>query len=60
MKCFCICCEQTLGKVGCVQQIYHDSDLKVEVCSTCWTYNPSAVTKVASADGTAVPHSSGG
>ncbi|GAB1601619.1 E3 ubiquitin-protein ligase MIB1-like isoform X2 [Argonauta hians] len=49
----------TLGKVGCVQQIYHDSDLKVEVCSTCWTYNPSAVTKVSSADGSAVPHSSG-
>ncbi|KAF2362492.1 Zinc finger ZZ-type [Trinorchestia longiramus] len=38
----------TLGKIGRVEQIYHDSDLKVEVCGTSWTYNPSAVTKVAS------------
>jgi E3 ubiquitin-protein ligase mind-bomb len=38
----------TLGKVGRVQQIYHDNDLKVEVCGTSWTYNPAAVTKVAS------------
>ena len=36
----------TLGKIGRVQQIYHDSDLKVEVCGTSWTYNPAAVTKV--------------
>lgn len=42
---------QTLGKVGRVQQIYHDNDLKVEVCGTSWTYNPIAVTKMASADG---------
>lgn len=41
----------TLGKVGRVQQIYHDNDLKVEVCGTSWTYNPIAVTKMASADG---------
>ncbi|XP_023313417.1 E3 ubiquitin-protein ligase MIB1 isoform X2 [Trichogramma pretiosum] len=40
----------TLGKIGRVQQIYHDGDLKVEVCSTSWTYNPQAVTKVASID----------
>ncbi|XP_065331956.1 E3 ubiquitin-protein ligase MIB1 [Cloeon dipterum] len=40
----------TLGKVGRVQQIYHDNDLKVEVCGTSWTYNPLAVTKVASSD----------
>uniref|UniRef100_A0A8C7DWL7 E3 ubiquitin-protein ligase MIB1 n=1 Tax=Naja naja TaxID=35670 RepID=A0A8C7DWL7_NAJNA len=39
----------TLGKVGRVQQIYSDSDLKVEVCGTSWTYNPAAVSKVASA-----------
>ncbi|PIN88191.1 hypothetical protein AB205_0169340, partial [Aquarana catesbeiana] len=39
---------QTLGKVGRVQQIYSDSDLKVEVCGTSWTYNPIAVSKVAS------------
>ncbi|XP_055349555.1 E3 ubiquitin-protein ligase MIB1-like isoform X2 [Paramacrobiotus metropolitanus] len=37
----------TLGKVGRVQQLYHDGDLKVEVCGTSWTYNPLAVTKVA-------------
>ncbi|XP_045487539.1 E3 ubiquitin-protein ligase MIB1 [Pieris rapae] len=41
----------TLGKVGRVQQIYHDNDLKVEVCNMTWTYNPSAVTKIASANG---------
>ncbi|XP_067677818.1 E3 ubiquitin-protein ligase MIB1-like isoform X1 [Haliotis asinina] len=50
----------TLGKIGRVQQIYHDNDLKVEVCGTSWTYNPSAVTKVASADGAAIGCSSGG
>ncbi|KAL9692296.1 hypothetical protein quinque_016494 [Culex quinquefasciatus] len=38
----------TLGKAGRVQQVYHDNDLKVEVCNTSWTYNPLAVTKVAS------------
>jgi E3 ubiquitin-protein ligase mind-bomb len=42
----------TLGKIGHVQQIYNDNDLKVEVCNTTWTYNPLAVTKVASKDGT--------
>ncbi len=42
---------QTLGKIGRVQQIYHDNDLKVEVCGTSWTYNPTAVTKVASDSG---------
>ncbi|XP_070556888.1 LOW QUALITY PROTEIN: E3 ubiquitin-protein ligase MIB1-like [Ptychodera flava] len=47
----------TLGKIGRVQQIYHDNDLKVEVCGTSWTYNPAAVTKVAS-DGTALGSSS--
>jgi E3 ubiquitin-protein ligase mind-bomb len=49
----------TLGKIGRVQQIYHDNDLKVEVCGTSWTYNPAAVTKVASADGAAVGNSAG-
>ncbi|XP_013418712.1 E3 ubiquitin-protein ligase MIB1-like isoform X2 [Lingula anatina] len=49
----------TLGKIGRVQQIYHDNDLKVEVCGTSWTYNPTAVTKVASADGATVGNSSG-
>ncbi|XP_020283075.1 E3 ubiquitin-protein ligase MIB1 [Pseudomyrmex gracilis] len=49
----------TLGKIGRVQQIYHDGDLKVEVCSTSWTYNPQAVTKVASNDGSLPGHSSG-
>ena len=51
---------QTLGKIGRVQQIYHDNDLKVEVCGTSWTYNPVAVTKVASSDGTVPGTSSGG
>lgn len=45
--------------MGRVQQIYHDNDLKVEVCSTTWTYNPLAVTKVASSDG-ALPGTSSG
>lgn len=48
----------TLGKIGRVQQIYHDNDLKVEVCNTSWTYNPAAVTKVAS-DGSLPGTSSG-
>lgn len=39
-----------MGKIGHIQQIYHDNDLKVEVCETTWTYNPLAVTKVASKD----------
>lgn len=33
--------------------------MKVEVCSTTWTYNPLAVTKVASSDG-AMPGTSSG
>ncbi len=52
-------CVQTLGKVGRVQQIYHDNDLKVEVCGTSWTYNPAAVTKIAS-DGSLPGASNGG
>lgn len=59
MNSFKIYILQTLGKVGRVQQIYHDNDLKVEVCSTTWTYNPLAVTKVASSDG-AMPGTSSG
>lgn len=50
----------TLGKVGRVQQVYHDNDLKVEVGHTSWTYNPMAVTKVASATDAAVPVTSSG
>ncbi|XP_017784755.1 PREDICTED: E3 ubiquitin-protein ligase MIB1 [Nicrophorus vespilloides] len=42
----------TLGKIGHIQQIYNDNDLKVEVCNTTWTYNPLAVTRLASKDGT--------
>lgn len=52
--------QQTMGKIGRVLQIYHDGDLKVEVCSTSWTYNPQAVTKVASSDGSVPGNSSGG
>lgn len=48
----------TLGKIGRVQQIYHDNDLKVDVCGTSWTYNPAAVVKVASSDGS-IPGSTG-
>ncbi|XP_070396525.1 E3 ubiquitin-protein ligase MIB1 isoform X1 [Dermacentor albipictus] len=48
----------TLGKIGRVQQIYHDNDLKVEVCGTSWTYNPLAVTKMSS-DGAVAGVSSG-
>ncbi|XP_026470111.1 E3 ubiquitin-protein ligase MIB1-like isoform X2 [Ctenocephalides felis] len=40
----------TLNKIGRVQQIYHDNDLKVEVCGTSWTYNPNAVTKISPTD----------
>lgn len=29
-----------------MQQVYHDNDLKIEVCNTCWTYNPLAVNKI--------------
>ena len=29
-----------------VQQIYHDNDIKVEICNTFWTYNPAAVSKI--------------
>lgn len=42
-----------------MQQIYSDSDLKVEVCGTSWTYNPAAVTKIAPS-GSAVTNASGG
>ena len=42
----------TLGKVGCVKQIYHDNDLKIDVCGTSWTYNPQAVLKISSANDT--------
>ncbi|KAG8442174.1 hypothetical protein GDO86_011104 [Hymenochirus boettgeri] len=49
---------RTLGKVGRVQQIYSDSDLKVEVCGTSWTYNPAAVSKVASV-GSAISNATG-
>ena len=41
---------KTLGKIGRVQQVYHDNDLKIEVGNTSWTYNPLAVTKIASAN----------
>ncbi|VVD01744.1 unnamed protein product [Leptidea sinapis] len=49
----------TLGKIGRVQQIYHDNDLKVEVCNMTWTYNPNAVTKLASSDGSLPDNSPG-
>lgn len=39
---------ETLGKVGRIAEIYHDNDLKVEVCGNSWTYNPLAVVKISS------------
>lgn len=50
---------KTLAKIGRVQQIYHDGDLKVEVCGTCWTYNPLCLSKMAS-DGSVPGGASGG
>lgn len=51
----------TLGKIGRVVQIYHDNDLKIDVCGTSWTYNPLAVTKmVSSTDGSIASSSNGG
>lgn len=41
----------TLGKIGRIAEIYHDNDLKVEVCGNCWIYNPLAVTKISSNGG---------
>lgn len=41
----------TLGKIGRVQHIYHDNDLKINIGGIDWTYNPAAVIKVASSDG---------
>lgn len=43
-----------------MQQVYQDNDLKIEVCNTSWTYNPLAVTKVASAADGTVPVTSSG
>ena len=48
----------TLGKVGRVTQVYHDNDLKVEVCNTFWTYNPAAVTRVSENSSNSVASSS--
>lgn len=49
----------TLGKIGRIQQIYQDNDLKVEVCGTSWTYNPLAVTKVILPENATVGNNSG-
>eukprot|EP00112_Aurelia_sp_Birch-Aquarium-sp1_P018775 Seg4531.2 transcript_id=Seg4531.2/GoldUCD/mRNA.D3Y31 product="E3 ubiquitin-protein ligase MIB1" protein_id=Seg4531.2/GoldUCD/D3Y31 len=40
----------TLGKIGRVQQIYHDNDLKIEVTGASWTYNPLCVSKISAED----------
>lgn len=32
--------------MGRIVEIYPDSDLKIEVCGTTWTYNPLAVSKL--------------
>ncbi|XP_062507383.1 E3 ubiquitin-protein ligase MIB1-like isoform X2 [Corticium candelabrum] len=42
----------TLGKIGRVQHVYDDGDLKVEVMGMSWTYNPLSVSKVATENGT--------
>lgn len=57
---FCEAMIGTLGRIGRVNQVYHDGDIKIEVCGTCWTYNPDAVTKIASSDGSLPGSSSGG
>ncbi|CAG2162780.1 unnamed protein product, partial [Oppiella nova] len=49
----------TLGKIGRVLQIYHDNDLKVDVCGTAWTYNPAAVVKVSNDGSTGAVNASG-
>ncbi len=43
---------QTLGKVGRVQKVYADSDIKVDTQGSLWTYNPRCLTKV---EGDGVP-----
>jgi E3 ubiquitin-protein ligase mind-bomb len=37
---------KTLGRIGRVVQVYPDNDLKVEICSTSWTYSPLALIKL--------------
>lgn len=39
---------ETLGKIGSVNQVYHDGDLKVEVNGTSWTFNRRCVTRIGS------------
>lgn len=51
--------EATLGKIGRIQQVYPDGDLKVDICGTSWTYNPSAVLQVASSEGSQLGGNSG-
>nr|CAB3263829.1 E3 ubiquitin-protein ligase MIB1 [Phallusia mammillata] len=36
----------TLGKIGRVQQVYRDSDIKVEVSGSSWIFNPLLLSKV--------------
>ncbi len=43
---------QTLGKVGRVQKVYPDGDIKVDTQGSLWTYNPRCLTKV---EGDGVP-----
>ena len=37
---------KTLGKIGQIQQIFPDGDLKIQIMGKNWTFNPLAVTKV--------------
>ncbi|XP_046857397.1 E3 ubiquitin-protein ligase MIB1-like isoform X2 [Xenia sp. Carnegie-2017] len=51
--------EATLGKIGRIQQVYPDGDLKIDISGTSWSYNPSAVIKVVSSDNSQLLGSSG-
>ena len=33
----------SLGKIGRVDEIYADGDLKIAICGSLWTYNPMAL-----------------
>ncbi|XP_039257822.2 E3 ubiquitin-protein ligase MIB1-like [Styela clava] len=46
----------TLGKIGRIQQIYHDGDIKIEVAGSSWTYNPILLSKVDHGQATSGEH----
>jgi len=34
---------QSLGKIGRIEEVYSDGDLKIAICGGQWTYNPIAL-----------------